>query len=200
MVIGLVATPNANAFINGNVTIDVKGAYANDTWTEVSIENITFGYPDFDGDGSWYGLVGVEPNATGCPRDILEEGTNNIWTTGIHSSPGTFTSGPKTYPLNGAFGQRLCFHIVQFRSNGRIENQLVGGQLFDVKPPEPIAGMTTREAVIIAKGKLSKKYGASWKKGRAKKVVCAELTTIFSCKASWVYKKKSRKGTVTVPK
>jgi len=199
LLMGLLLVPTqANGWLDGDVTVEVTGAYANNDWTEVSIENITFGYPDFDGDGKWYGLVGVEPNATGCPRDIFKEGTNNVWTTGFQTTPKTLSSGPRTYPLNGSHGQRLCFHLVQMRANGVIENEYRGAKLFEVKPPEPPPSMTTSEAKLIAKGKLARKFGKSWKRGQNKRVTCRELTTIFNCKADWKFNGNSKHGSVLV--
>ena len=200
MVLSLGFTASVNAYVDGNATIEVKGAYANDTWTELTIENIKFGYPDFDGDGKWYGLVTVEPNATGCPTNLFDGPINNVWSTGFQTSPTTVQSGPQPYPLGGAYGQRLCFYVVQMRANGAIDSGYMGAQLLQVKPAAPDPGMTKGEATIIAKSKLAKKYGKSWRKGTSRKVTCRPLSTIFNCKASWRYGGKPRTGSVIVKK
>ncbi len=200
VILALGLTGTASAYIDGNATIEVKGAYANDTWTELTIENIKFGYPDFDGDGKWYGLVTVEPNATGCPTNLFDGPVNNVWSTGFQTSPTTVQSGPKTFPLDGAYGQRLCFYVVQMRSNSAVDSGYMGAQLLEVRPDTPDPGMTKAEARIIAKSKLAKKYGRSWRKGKARKVTCQPLSTIYNCKATWRYGGKSRKGSVIVKK
>lgn len=74
--------------------------------------------------------------------------------------------------------------------------------------PRPTPRMTRREAMIVAKGRLARKYGRSWKRGKAKRVNCREMTRLFNCKATWKTKVKrgkkvrwkKRRGSVTVRK
>lgn len=161
--------------------------------------------------------------------DSQRDDRNIVWNGGGRNQNGTVPIEVTDAPIRrGGYGQRACLGVqysvmernpiceaqapifgedpndcpleVQYRHR-LIQSVAMAVAKPDPEPdPEPEPSMTLVEAKILAKGKLAKKYGKSWRRGKAKKVTCQELTTIFNCKATWKFKAKKRKGSVTVKK
>jgi len=198
-------------------TAEIQGAKASVDWTKGSVTNVSVTMDLCGSDGAptckWTGLAGVMPAANGsCPPDWYEDGDaaelKMFWAAPPQTANGTVSSGPREFTLNGAHGQRVCayldrtFTLTNFETSWDLVNALLQVDV-PVEPdpdPDPLPTMTVAEATILAKGKLAKKYGKSWKKGTSKKVTCKELTTTFNCKASWKFKQKKKSGSVAVAK
>ena len=64
--------------------------------------------------------------------------------------------------------------------------------------PDP--EVTMGEAKVLAKRKLARTFGKSWKRGTRKSVTCKASRVSFRCKGRWKFKNKRHTAFVTVPK
>ena len=95
-------------------------------------------------------VAGVMPASAGsCPADLFhpENGADVVtfWTTGTQSANGTFSSGPRTFGMNGAYGQRICVSVVFLATESwsRIGGATVAAY---TPPPPPIRSRPIRRS------------------------------------------------------
>lgn len=87
-----------------------------ENWTTGKVDNISVTFTNCnDGSGlpcPWSAVAGIQPtDFGGCPSQWVNLLGEVFWTASS-SSDGTLSSGPKTFPLDGFEGQRICVYWV----------------------------------------------------------------------------------------
>jgi len=191
---------------------EIIGAQINPAGTEVSVTDMTVtwtkcGTETIGGSRlTQYCGVRAEVVAGACPTQMT--GQNILWDYGFRLSPGKSSSGARSVSVPAPVSYTVClyakfegsFQGIQDESNRLIATETIPAPPAQPGPPDIDVSMSKGEAMILAKNKLAKKYGKSWKNGKTKSISCRELTTIFNCKATWKYKAKPQSGSVIVSK
>jgi hypothetical protein len=126
---------------------------ANATWTLGHVQNLSVTMQACGEDGvptcSWAGIAGVMAAALGnCPHDWDTPGVEVIWASVEQTQNGTTESGPRSFSLNGAAGQRLCLYLERrFPPTVATATVLLYQPLLELmQPPAPLATPSTPQA------------------------------------------------------
>jgi hypothetical protein len=120
------------------------------------------------------------PAANGnCPQDWYADGPyvglKTFWSSGYQSADGTVTSGPRDFPLNGAYGQRVCLYLERtFTLLGYRASRPERSKLLQVATPPVITvpGTLTAEAAGASGAAVNYDVSAKDSSGGAVSATC----------------------------
>ena len=160
----------------------------------------------------WQPAVIVQPTLPSYPCRFAwnpnDPNIKPVWAGAIRSIDGVASFDEDDAEiLPGVVGQRTCLIVLQ-----KIEIHYCAGstctdiesfadsKVLDEAFLQVMQSIPRSKARQIARKKLNRRFGETWRRGSSKRVSCVSRETEYLCRASWKYRNVPKRAVVRVPR